>query len=70
MNPTFAVLAATLVAFSYAGLINIGYEQRVTVRGKLVCPSDPSQAVGVKVKLVDKDMGTIDSFRYTLYVLL
>lgn len=34
-----------------------GRKQRVTVRGRLVCASDPTKAANVRIKLVDEDTG-------------
>lgn len=36
-----------------------GTRQKVIVRGKFVCPSDPQKAVGIRVKLVDEDDGRL-----------
>lgn len=49
------ILTSVLVKLAVSNIG--GRTQRVTVRGKLICPSDPAKAKNVQVKLVDEDPG-------------
>lgn len=60
------LLFCTLVHIACPNLF--GSEQRVVVRGKFICPSDPSKAKNVLVKLIDVDPGTSEYFLPNLVV--